>query len=57
MKDVIDLVTGYFTLRKLQRGGFIKDDEFNLSFTEFIICSIKAIKQLEKEETEKGGEQ
>ena len=50
MKDIIDLVTGYFTLKKLQKGGFIKDEDFNLSFSEFIFCSIKAIKEIEKQE-------
>lgn len=54
MKDVIDLVIGYFTLKKLQKGGFIKDEEFNLSFSQFIVGSIKAIKEIEKQETEKG---
>lgn len=54
MKDVIDLVIGYFTLKKLQKRGFIKDEEFNLSFSQFIVGSIKAIKEIEKQETEKG---
>lgn len=52
MKDVIDLVTGYFTLRKLKNGGYIRDEEFNLSFSEFIIRSVKAIKEIEKEKGE-----
>lgn len=54
MKDVFDLVIGYFTLRKLQKGGFLKDEEFNLSFSEFLMGSIKAIKEIEKQATEKG---
>ena len=52
MKDVIDLAIGYFTLKKLQKGGFIKDEEFNLSFSEFIIGCIKGIKKIEKEKGE-----
>ena len=48
MKDVIDLLIGYYTLRKLKNGGYIKDEEFNLSFSEFITRSVKAIKEIEK---------
>lgn len=48
MKDIFDLVTGYYTLRKLKNGGYIKDEEFNLSFSEFITRSVKAIKEIEK---------
>lgn len=52
MKDVVDLVVGYFTLKKLQKGGYVREEEFNLSFSEFIIRSIKAIKEIEKEKGE-----
>lgn len=53
MKDIFDLVTGYYTLRKLKNGGYIKDEEFNLSFSEFIVRSVKAIKKLKnKKESE-----
>lgn len=52
MKDVIDLVSVYFTLKKLQKGGYIKSEEFNLSFSEFIVRSVKAIKEIEKGEGE-----
>lgn len=48
MKDVIDLVVGYFTLKRLQKGGYLRDEEFNLSFGEFIIQSVRAIKNIEK---------
>ena len=50
MNDVIDLVQGYWTLKKLKRGGFLQDEKFNMSFSEFIIRSVRAIKSLEKEE-------
>lgn len=53
MKDIFDLVIGYFTLKKLQKGGFIKDEEFNLSFSQFIVGSIKAIKEIEKTRNKK----
>lgn len=56
MKDVFDLVIGYFTLQKLKKRGFIKDEEFNLSFSEFIMGSIKAIKEIEKEKGKEGVE-
>lgn len=50
MNDVIDLVQGYWTLKKLKRGGFLQDEKFNMSFSEFIVRSVRAIKNLEKEE-------
>lgn len=50
MNDVIDLVQGYWTLRKLKRGGFLQDEKFNMSFSEFVIRSVKAIKEIEKGE-------
>lgn len=49
MKDVVDLVIGYFTLKKLRERGYLRDEEINLSFSEFIIRSVKAIKEIEKE--------
>lgn len=50
MSDFIDLVTGYWTLRKLKNQGYIKESDFNLSFGQFIIRSVKAIKNIDKEE-------
>lgn len=50
MNDVIDLVQGYWTLKKLKRGGFLQDEKFNLSFSEFIVRAVRAINNLEKEE-------
>ncbi len=50
MQDIIDLVQGYWTLKKLKRGGYLQDERFNLTFSEFIIRSVRAIKNLENEE-------
>ena len=50
MNDVIDLVQGYWTLKKLKRGGFLQDEKFNLSFSEFIVRAVRAIDNLEKKE-------
>lgn len=50
MNDIIDLVQGYWTLKKLKRSGFLQDEKFNLTFSEFIVRSVRAIKNLEKEE-------
>lgn len=53
MQDIIDLVQGYWTLKKLKRGGYLQDERFNLTFSEFIIRSVRAIKNLENEEVNK----
>ena len=50
MRDVIDLVVGYFTLKKLKEKGYLKEEDLNLSFTEFIIRSVKAIRNIDKQE-------
>lgn len=50
MIDIIGLVTGYYTIKKLKQKGFLKEDDLNISFAEFIMRSIKAIKEIEKEE-------
>lgn len=50
IRDVIDLVVGYFTLKKLKEKGYLKEEDLNLSFTEFIIRSVKAIRNIDKQE-------
>ena len=50
MNDIIDLVQGYWTLKKLKRGGYLQDEKFNLSFSEFIVRAVRAINSLEKKE-------
>ncbi|MFR3817706.1 MAG: hypothetical protein ACLTXO_04145 [Fusobacterium varium] len=50
MSDIIDLVIGYFTLKKLKDRGYINEKEIGLSFSEFIIRSVKAIKEIDSKE-------
>lgn len=52
MQDIIDLVQGYWTLKKLKRGGYLQDEKFNLSFSEFIVRAVRAINSLEKKEVD-----
>jgi len=53
MGDILDLVVGYFTLKKLKSRGYINEKEIGLSFSEFIIRSVKAIKEIDKKEVYK----
>lgn len=50
MGDILDLVVGYFTLKKLKSRGYINEKEIGLSFSEFIIKGVKAIKEIDKKE-------
>lgn len=53
MGDILDLVVGYFTLKKLKSRGYINEKEIGLSFSEFIIKGVKAIKEIDKKEVMK----
>lgn len=53
MGDILDLVVGYFTLKKLKSRGYINEKEIGLSFSEFIIKSVKAIKEIDTKEVYK----
>lgn len=50
IRDVVDLVVGYFTLKKLKEKGYLKEGDLNISFTEFIIRSVKAIRNIDRQE-------